>query len=75
MTTQNLPMYAILAAMLQGERYTVQKAFRIFHTTELHKIVSRLRRKGYDIRAERQTRETADGRKVTFHEYYIPCAS
>ncbi len=49
----------------------MQKAFHLFHTTELRKIVSRLRRRGYDIRSEVKHDETADGRKVTYNEYYI----
>lgn len=66
--------YEILFALLAGERLTVQKAFRLFHTTELRKIVSRLRRRGYDIRSERKAAETEDGRVVTFNEYFL-CAT
>ncbi|MBR3912574.1 MAG: hypothetical protein IKJ48_07935 [Alistipes sp.] len=61
----------ILAAFQRGERLTVQKAFRLFHTTELRKIVSRLRRRGYDIRSNVMSDETADGRKVRFNEYFL----
>lgn len=61
----------ILAAFERGERLTVQKAFRLFHTTELRKVVSRLRRRGYDIRSNRKTSETKDGRAVTYNEYYL----
>lgn len=61
----------ILAAFQRGERLTVQKAFRLFHTTELRKIVSRLRRRGYDIRSNVKSDETADGRKVRFNEYFL----
>lgn len=63
----------ILAALLAGERLTVQKAFRMFHTTELRKVVSRLRRRGYDIRADRKSKKTADGHSVIFNEYYMLC--
>lgn len=70
-TTVKLPMYEVLFSLLAGERLTVQKAFRLFHTTELRKIVSRLRRKGYDIRADRKYKESIDGRRVTFNEYYL----
>lgn len=70
-TTVKLPMYEVLFSLLAGERLTVQKAFRLFHTTELRKIVSRLRRKGYDVRADRKYKETIDGRRVTFNEYYL----
>lgn len=61
----------ILAAFERGERLTVQKAFRLFHTTELRKVVSRLRREGYDIRSTRCDDTTVDGRKVTYNEYYL----
>lgn len=70
-TTVKLPMYEVLFSLMAGERLTVQKAFRLFHTTELRKIVSRLRRKGYDVRAVRKYKETIDGRRVTFNEYYL----
>ena len=71
METTKLPMYEVLFAFMAGERLTVQKAFRLFHTTELRKIVSRLRRKGYNIRAERKHKESLDGRNVMFNEYYL----
>lgn len=63
--------YEVLFALESGERLTVQKCFRIFHTTELRKIVSRLRQRGYDIRATRKFRDAADGRKVWFNEYFL----
>lgn len=65
------PLQQVLAYFLQGGRLTVQKAFHLFHTTELRKIVSRLRRRGYDIRADVKHDETVDGRKITYNEYYI----
>lgn len=71
MDTSKLPMYEVLFAFMSGERLTVQKAFRLFHTTELRKIVSRLRKRGYDIRAERKHKESIDGRNVMFNEYYL----
>ena len=71
MDTSKLPMHEVLFAFMSGERLTVQKAFRLFHTTELRKIVSRLRRKGYNIRAERKHKESLDGRHVMFNEYYL----
>ena len=63
--------YEVLFAFESGERLTVQKCFRIFHTTELRKIVSRLRQRGHDIRAIRRSRTTSDGRKVWFNEYFL----
>ena len=43
----------------------------MFHTTELRKIVSRLRRAGFPIKANRQQEIKADGKKVTYNEYYL----
>jgi biotin operon repressor len=63
--------YEILFALMSGERLSVQKAFRLFHTTELRKVVSRLRRRGYDIRSEKRAGQTLDGRTVTYNEYYL----
>ena len=63
--------YEILFALMSGERLSVQKAFRLFHTTELRKVVSRLRRRGYDIRSEKRTKQSLDGRQVTYNEYYL----
>lgn len=65
-----LPLYQVLFALLAGEKLTVQKAFRLFHTTELRKIVSRLRRRGYDIKDRMLSAET-DGRTSHFKEYYM----
>lgn len=61
----------ILAYFQQGGRLTVQKAFHLFHTTELRKIVSRLRRSGHNICSKAKSDETEDGRKVTFNEYFL----
>lgn len=63
----------ILAALQRGERLTVQSAFSLFHTTELRKVVSRLRRRGYNIQSTHKTSTTEDGRPVTYNEYYL-CA-
>ena len=63
--------YEILFALMSGERLSVQKVFRLFHTTELRKVVSRLRRRGHDIRSEKRTGLTYDGRTVTYNEYYL----
>jgi hypothetical protein len=71
------PKQDILAYLQNGGRLTVNKALRLFHTTELRKIVSRLRREGHSIRATRCDDTTVDGRKVFFNEYYyesIPTA-
>lgn len=65
------PQREILSYMLKGGRLTVQKAWRKFNTTELRRIVSRLKRKGYSIVDEWKYSETKDGRKVKFKEYYM----
>lgn len=69
--TFTLPMHEVLWALQSGETLTVQRAFKMFHTTELRKIVSRLRRRGYDIRAKKLLHECPDGRRVWYHEYYL----
>lgn len=65
------PSSDVLAYLLNGGRLTVQRAFGMFHTTELRKIVSRLRRRGHLIKSERCSAVTEDGRQVMFNEYYI----
>lgn len=66
------PQKKILAGLLGGERLTVRKAERLYHTTELRRIVSRLRRKGYPICSDRRSALTEDGRTARFNEYYLP---
>lgn len=66
------PQKKILAGLLSGERLTVRKAERLYHTTELRRIVSRLRRKGYPICSDRRSALTEDGRTTKFNEYYLP---
>lgn len=61
----------ILAYFQQGGKLSTQKAFRMFHTTELRKIVSRLRRVGFPIKATRMQEVKADGKIVTYNEYYL----
>ena len=66
------PQKKILAGLLRGERLTVRKAEILYHTTELRRIVSRLRRKGYPICSDRRSTLTEDGRITKFNEYYLP---
>lgn len=66
------PQRAVLGSLKRGERLTVQKAYRLFHTTELRKIISRLRRVGHIICAKKIHDHSADGRAVTYNEYYMP---
>lgn len=65
------PKRDILAYLQSGGRLTVNKAQRLFHTTELRKVVSRLRREGWAILADRRNDKTEDGRSVTYNEYYL----
>jgi hypothetical protein len=67
----NDPQSKILAYLKQGGRLTVQKAIHLFSTTELRKIISRLRRQGYPILDRRLTVTTADGRQAPIKEYYL----
>lgn len=64
------PQNAILAHLLGGGRLTVNKALSMFRTTELRKVVSRLKRAGHDIRSVWRD-DVADGRKVRYKEYYL----
>lgn len=65
------PQREILAYLLAGGRLTVQKASRLFETTELRKIVSRLRRRGQPIEDVMHYDTTRTGRRVQFKEYFI----
>lgn len=71
-TKAETPQNAILESLKRGERLTVQKAYRLFHTTELRKIVSRLRKVGHTICANKIHDRSAEGRNVTYNEYYMP---
>lgn len=61
----------ILTYLKQGGRLTVKTAIMMFHTTELRKIVSRLRELGHRIGSTWRTDKAADGRQVRFKEYYL----
>ena len=54
----------VLTALLNGHHLTTQRCFRQFGTTELRRIVSRLRKRGYDIRSFRRAGEN-------FKTYYL----
>lgn len=60
----------ILKYLLDGHSITVQQAMRYFGTTELRKIVSRFRRKGYNIKGS-PTYKNANGRTVMFFTYSL----
>lgn len=65
------PQREILAYLLAGGRLTVQKASRMFETTELRKIISRLRRCGHPIGDVELYDTTRIGRRVHFKEYFM----
>lgn len=65
------PQREILAYRLAGGRLTVQKAIQMFDTTELRRIVSRLKDRGFPVVADKQYGETKTGRRVRFKEYFI----
>lgn len=65
------PQREILAYFLGGGKLTVQKAIRMFETTELRRIVSRLKDRGFPVVAETQYDTTKTGRRVRFNEYYM----
>ena len=50
----------------------IRKAERLYHTTELRRIISRLRKMGYSICSNKQKAVTEDGRPTQFNEYYMP---
>lgn len=64
------PQNKILAYLKAGGRLTVRKAERLYHTTELRRIISRLRKMGYSICSNKQKAVTEDGRPTQFNEYY-----
>lgn len=66
------PQAKIKAYLMKGGRLTVLRALRIFGTTELRRIVSRLRKEGITIAADRLEVETSNGRKQMVCEYYCP---
>lgn len=65
------PQNKILAYLLKGGRLTVQKAIILFCTTELRRIISRLRKRGHPICDRRLNATTSDGRQTQFKEYYL----
>lgn len=66
------PQNQILAYLKQGGRLTVNTALTLFRTTELRKVVSRLKRKGHAIQTRWVTDTTTpDGRPTPHKEYFI----
>ena len=71
------PQRQIAAYFRKGGRLTVKRAWDMFGTTELRRIVSRLRKGGMDIVSRWVSIETRDGRQQRVKEYsrtdYIVC--
>lgn len=66
------PQNLILAHLQNGGTLTVNSALSLFRTTELRKVVSRLKQKGHDIRARWVTNTaTPEGRPTPHKEYYM----
>lgn len=64
------PQAHIREYLAKGGTLTVQQAFRKFHTTELRKVVTRLRRKG-DCIMDRWTSSSSEGRTSRYKIYYM----
>jgi hypothetical protein len=64
MNCDHRPQQKILAAMLAGCSFTVKEAWQYAGTTEMRRVVSRLKKQGYDIKTRRLPGET-------FIHYYI----
>lgn len=66
------PQACIRDYLAKGGTLTVQQAFRMFHTTELRKVITRLKRQGYRI-MDRWTSSynDADGRTSRYKVYYM----
>ena len=66
-----LPQNQILAYFKQGGELTVNTALSMFRTTELRKIVSRLRKMGHNIKDRWVTDTiTPDGRPTPHKVYF-----
>lgn len=65
------PQREVLAYFMKGGHLTVQTAIRMFETTELRRIVSRLKQRGHAITSVRRYETTKTGRRVVFHEYFM----
>lgn len=65
------PQKRILAYFKEGGKLTVNKALHLFSTTELRKIVSRLRQAGHRIGSQWRSDTASDGRNVRYKEYYL----
>lgn len=57
--------------LLEGNALTVKTCWIKFGTTEMRKIASRLRRRGFNVVTKQMTDTLTDGREVRFNEYRI----
>ena len=57
--------------LLDGNALTVKTCWIKFETTEMRKIASRLRKRGFNVVTKQMTDTSADGREVRFNEYRI----
>lgn len=62
---------AIEAYMLLGAPITVAKAYSFFRTTELRKVISRMRKKGFVILHEDIEGFDANGYDCKYREYWL----
>lgn len=69
MENSHEPQLQIRNYLMQGGTLTVQQAFRRFHTTELRKVVTRLRRKGDTIISRWTDSVSSDGRRSRYKVY------
>lgn len=74
MNNSHEPQSRIREYLASGGTLTVQQAFRMFHTTELRKVITRLRRKG-DCIIDRWTNSDCDGRTSRYKVYYMAATS
>lgn len=65
MNTKFSPQEEIKKALLNGEKLTVQMAFRRFHTTELRRCISRL------IHEQGMNIKSIPVKGETYNEYFL----
>lgn len=61
----------VTAYLVNGGALTVKSCWAKFGTTELRKIASRLRKRGYEVKTRTLTDKLPCGREVRFNEYRV----
>lgn len=61
----------ILQHFQEGAELTVVEAIRLFHTTELRRVVTELRRRGHDIQSRWCEDVCGDGSVSRFKVYFL----